>query len=466
MKRLIYYILLVAAVVLHSCDDSDDPVIPGLSLKLGVVSVNSATFTVTSTDAEKGAWLCLRADESKPTVAQVWEKGKEFDVSKTVQCTVSDLQPATNYVVYVVVKNGLMVQSANLAFTTAKSYKEDVAATYARGYYFGDFAGDGSGYYMVALSQEEISEDGLPTGAGQHLFRLFIGGEKSEDSNAAQLSPGDFVLSDGYGKGTFNATNSDYIYAETDSTGPDYKFLEGSVHVERTQAGEYTIEAELQLDSEGLPLVRCSYTGSIGFSNYDAASYVPLEKDVDVEPTGWSGNYTMSSTGVYGNYSMALYNVILDPEGFIIGKGDLVNLELLTPPSEHMNLDLLPGTYAIANGNYQPYTFVEGMYVNLYGNYIPMGCYYQRYNDNGEGLELGLSTGGTVTVTKLDATNFKFDIDLIAETGVHIRSSFSGPPNITDYTLGSSANKSFGRFDATKTNVRQKVMLKGWEFKH
>lgn len=461
MKKLLLFSCLSALFAMASAcsDNNEDPLSPSrknpeVTVVQLSVSEYSVSFRISSSDLDSGAFRCLPAAGDAPTDAEILAAGEPFEVNGEATYTVSDLAPETDYILYAVGACGETTVCGSFAFTTPKHYYENIEADQACCFYFGDYVGDGSGCYYLVLSTAGITSDGLPEKAG-HMLRLFLNAEKSADSNNAVLAPGEYLLSDDFGEFTFNTEMSHYIRAyETEDglDGPLYEFAEGVVRIASAGNGSYTVEAVLALDTtDGEPIddesneVHCTFSGNIAFVNFDSESYVPLTEDYSFEATSMTGNYTK------GNYSIVFYNVLLDDDGFIIGGGDLLNLELFTEATAAMDPSVLPGTYELTtmeSGNYAPYSFMEGIFYEYYGMYMPIGTYYALYDDSGWWSKLGLATGGTITVSHAGGDDYTFEVDLLVEKGVRVRMTYTGSVvgNVLDYssyysTMGVQAPK-------------------------
>lgn len=182
-------------------------------------------------------------------------------------------------------------------------------------------------------------------------------------------------------------------------------------------------------------------------------------------PTALSGRYTNGTS--YGNYSLCFYNVPLDDEGYVVGAGQLVNVELLTEPGTPMDIANIAGEYVIAdveNGPYNPGTFLSGVNYYYYGMYFPMGTYLSFYDESGYSTsEIGFATGGSVKAT-VDGENVTFDLNVEVEGGHKFTMNYTAKASdITDYSTSSSAKrhaqprkaKFTGLKSAARTNVAQ-----------
>lgn len=169
-------------------------------------------------------------------------------------------------------------------------------------------------------------------------------------------------------------------------------------------------------------------------------SYDVFTGEVSVSLPYASGRYTTSEQITsYGNYSVSFFNVPLDPEGFIDGTGEMIEVEFLSPYSEHKNLDNLVGTYTPAkykNGIYEAGNFVPGMWSSSLGFYMPAGTVLSHFDDEGYTDVFGLISTGTITVSKLEDGNYQVDFDLTTRENAHVTATYVGDLQraIVDFT--------------------------------
>ncbi|MDO4159080.1 MAG: hypothetical protein Q4D41_01315 [Prevotellaceae bacterium] len=330
----------------------------------------------------------------------------------------------------------------SLTFSDPVNYDLDIVATSTLSLYYG------SGEYYVTISDAPMDSDGLPTQVGQTIVRFYAIGEKSIDSNNAILPSGRYVsgssLEEGSiydGEGYMVVLRCTGIDAEGNIDGYQIDLETCVANVEYKSNGTYDIEFKGSLSEiEGVDFtnIRMTYSGPIAFENNDPSAYKTLAEDVNMVPTAMSGRYT-NMAGAYGNYSIAFYNCPLDEDGFIIGAGELMSVELLTSESASMDISKIAGTYTISSaleGPWAPYNFLDGSLYEYYGMYIPLGTYYTVYGEGGSSTNLyGFAKDGTVVVT-VDGTNITFDFDLIVEGGKSLTMDFTGDAStIQDYTV-------------------------------
>lgn len=331
----------------------------------------------------------------------------------------------------------------SITFGNHVTYDKDIKAEYTKSIYYGD------GEYLVCLSDAPISPDGLPTQKGQVVIRFYAFAEKDADPRNAVLPEGTYTASDSFEKGTVYLSDN-YLCAlvctEMTSEGPDgysVPFSSAKVTVKHNDSGyniEFIGDTGEKYDEIDFQTLRAEFNGEMKFENQDPTAYDMLAEDVTMVPTMLSGRYAVSDT--YGNYSIALLNCPLDDEGYIIGAGELANLEILTTPSANMNINDIAGEYTVASvldGPYNPGSFLSGTLYEYYSMYIPMGTYYTKYGDDGSSTNMyAFATGGNVKVST-DGTNVTFDCDFVTENQKHVKINYTAPASgIVDMTQSST----------------------------
>ena len=130
--RLLLMMVLAAAVSFTACDTpekGDDVATPTVALTLEAEEVYEDAFMAfaTTTDAEKAAWLVVSHGDTTVTVDGVFANGTEIPADQLngeepAMILVEDLEPATEYDLYVAVQNkGKKVLSEPLCVTTAEA---------------------------------------------------------------------------------------------------------------------------------------------------------------------------------------------------------------------------------------------------------------------------------------------------------------------------------------------------------
>lgn len=297
----------------------------------------------------------------------------------------------------------------------------------------------GNGEYLAHISDAPMDADGLPTQVGQYVVRFYAFADKSVNSANAILPSGRYVSSQSFEKGTiFDDKGYLFVWICTaiENGEPQVKsvyFDKGAtVNVVYNSDGNYDIDFKGSVSADsaasaGFQNFRMKFHGPISFYNQDPSYYEKLTEDVVMVPEQLSAGYS-NAEGLYGDYSCTFLNCPLDTSGFVIGAGELLNLELLTEESATMDLTKLPGEYTIASidaatvGN-----FVEGVLYSYYGMYFPLGSYYETFDENGAETKLkGFVKGGSVKVTQVDE-GYNFDVDLIVEGDHHVTMNYTAP---------------------------------------
>lgn len=319
----------------------------------------------------------------------------------------------------------------SITFTQPVDYDKVVQCKYGMGVYYGD------GEYYTVVSTDSLDPSGYPTRVGQVSVFFYAIGAKSVYSPAAILPSGRYVAATSFAQGTLYQSDR-YLYAfectainDGKPTGKKVAFdLGAEANVEYKSDGTYAIDIKGRSSSttEGFSNVHLTFDGTIAYANKDASYYERYDHDYNFVPKNLSAGYTAGTS--YGDYSCSFYTVPLDSNGYTIGAGELMNVELLTKPDSVMNLDDLLGEYKVTSamqGPYEPGRFLEGINYNMYGTYVSIGTYINEYNDEGyvtPNTKRGFVKDGKVTVTK-DGDKYRFVCDLVLENGYKLTMDYS-----------------------------------------
>ena len=114
-------------MVFAGCKEDPEPVKqPKVSVTAGTATENSVSFTVTPTDAERCAYVCLEASEAVPAAETILKDGVQIDAAKESTQTVENLKAETSYNIVAAVQNGeLSAVSTTLSMTTLKAEEPD-----------------------------------------------------------------------------------------------------------------------------------------------------------------------------------------------------------------------------------------------------------------------------------------------------------------------------------------------------
>lgn len=324
-------------------------------------------------------------------------------------------------------------------YAVQKMEYPELEANEALCWYYGDLLGNGTAFYLLVLADQcGISSNGAPLTEG-HMMRLFISAPMPDDVTHPELPAGEYVGSDSYDIGTITLSSCDFLdvfYYDVDSDGVDdlvgYIYDITDAQAEIDLEDEYSIAAECDIDlttDEGEHLAtgyaEMSYNGTVSCNIYDPSAYPAMDSDYEMTINGVSGRYTE------GNFSLAFYSVELDEDGFIIGGGDLMNVELLTPDNHPADYSTLAGTYTCSDfygGSYPAGTFVGGAWYNIMdGYYAAVGTAMSVYDSNTDIEKVALATGGTITIIDKGNGIFAFDFDLITAEDHKLTGHWEGP---------------------------------------
>ena len=123
IKNLLF--ALLALPLLFVACDKDNPVVdelkePTVAVTAGLTAEHAITFTVTSTDAEKVAYLVVEGVEA-PTASEVLANGTAIEVNKSVELKAADLEAATEYTIVAAAQNAKAVVKASATMTTKEA---------------------------------------------------------------------------------------------------------------------------------------------------------------------------------------------------------------------------------------------------------------------------------------------------------------------------------------------------------
>ncbi len=126
---------------------------PTVTLEAGEADVNTLTFSLTTTDAGKAAYMYVKQRETLPEAADILTKGTEVEPNKTVTCTLGELEAETEYSIIAAatgIDGQLTVTSEPLTMQTRPAPLKDPV--------IGDF------YYSDGTWSTELNPDKTPIG--------------------------------------------------------------------------------------------------------------------------------------------------------------------------------------------------------------------------------------------------------------------------------------------------------------
>lgn len=326
----------------------------------------------------------------------------------------------------------------------------DVKATGSIVWYMGDLLGNGTAYYYIFLSDCGVSEGGGPEGPG-HLARILCNAPAPADPKNLTIPEGTWTASETYAVGNFALFgDSQFIdcFVDPDTgeglVGYIYDLTAGSLTVKKTDDGSCAISFEgkgaIYDDVDETKVIATadismSYAGAIPAVSDETSSYPTFEAGRAMDIPDASGRYSG------GGYSICFYGCPLDRDGFIIGAGDFLNIELNV---ESEGTPLLARNYtwydlqALMDGTatapYGPGTFMGGMMYNMYGMTMPIGTYFQHFNSDGYADAIALAAEGSkINVTDKGNGIYLFEFDILSPEGHRFTGSWEG--DIAPYVL-------------------------------
>lgn len=331
-------------------------------------------------------------------------------------------------------------------------------ATEASFYYYGDLIGNGTGVYYLFLSSAGIDK-GNPVHEGQMARVLFIG-EQTDPSNPV-LPTGTYTVSDEYAAGSISGPDCEYFDVFNDPDDPSvlvgyvYTPTSGTLAIEPSDEGysiNYTMEGVMyNSNDEPIDNQTCTATYKGAVPYVDIHGYTPVDGDCEMDIPNASGRYSD------GDFSIAFYSDgMLDEDGFIVGAGQLFNVELFTENTAPMNLDALVGTLTpvdVFSEGQVPGKFMQGVWYDIWGGYYAaLGTALSIYNEYGEVSKVALAVDGTINVTKNADNDYTFVFDLVSAEGNKLTGKWSG--DIAKYVTDFSVPDAVGSVVSDAAQVR------------
>lgn len=123
MKRIFALFAFAAALLTVGCsEDNTESPLPSVAIEAVEVGAYEATFSVTTHNAMRGAWLCLEVGEEAPSEEQVLAEGKGIDTSvESYNIVVESLLPETQYRLWAVVTDGEVTAAEQCDFVTPEA---------------------------------------------------------------------------------------------------------------------------------------------------------------------------------------------------------------------------------------------------------------------------------------------------------------------------------------------------------
>ncbi len=295
--------------------------------------------------------------------------------------------------------------------------------------YYGDRKTEGVYNYFFGLGdaefiEDEQGDDAAPEGGHIVFFDVFSS-QGAESFETAVLPDGTYTLADTDAQGTMNNYYT-RLQVWDNGSQKSVDFIEGTLTVASGAKGK-KLEAIFTL-ADGKTL-SCTYEGELVFGDPDAGTggedYPTLKEPVNATFTDVIGIYCGDEYNAGTDlFQIGFATEPLDDEGIMTAAGYSVVLAMYTEPCGSF-IYLPEGTYSVADtyaaGTIEP----GGLFFDIYGSYCA------KVDDSGDAEELGLITGGTVTVTE-SGMGYKFVFDLTTAEGVAVKGTFDGEIDFID----------------------------------
>ncbi len=374
----------------------------------------TASFSISSSKAERAAYMLLEKDEGVPSAQEILEDGMRVGTDGPEKIYLSQLKSEADYIVVAAAGNAYAcseVAVLELEKMPEPAYESTVACTYAAGSYYGDMYNDkGTGEFFLVLTDVEFIND-YAVSAGT-ILQLDTYSQLSAVKTGAEPLNGIYGFITpipGEEPGTFVDACTEYsigglnsMWRETDGQGllVNYGLLTNAVLEYLIKDGNYRIVAYATY-SDGRT-VKLTYEGECGFRNT-----VPSDlQDIDVRGFGSAEAVYLGQKNSLGSdqFIVCLQDTAEDPQQRVI-------LEFYVPVcSDPGNPEIPSGTFT--KGEWlttEPWTYYVGEEV-MGGTHI-YGSYTESVID--EVLTRGYVRDGSFAVRDDGGGTYTFDLDLV-----------------------------------------------------
>ena len=302
MKIKNLLLALLALPLFFVACDNDNPQVdellePTVEVTAGEATENSLTFTVTSTDAEKVAYLVVEGAEV-PTASEVLANGTSIEVNKSVALTATDLKAETEYTIVAAAQNVKAVVKATASMTTAKGGEtpgpdpkpEPDTEEFVAKYIVTDYANEeGMHIYVFELGDMDWGSNGWGVDGGTYYSFAIISSAKGN----GVLPNGTYSLSNSY---SANTIVPDYAYRYQMADGTMVNgfevYKDANVVISNGK-----IEANIELERDG-SIHKVVFEGDLAVE--DGGSQQPSE----FEATHTADKWYWGGSSNYGNKYM------------------------------------------------------------------------------------------------------------------------------------------------------------------
>lgn len=306
--------LLALPLLFVGCKNSD-PVVdetpeikqPTVAVTAGEATENTITFTITSTDADKVAYVVVEGTE-EPTASEVLSNGTEVDANKAVTLTASELEAETEYTIVAAAKNSSAVVKASATKKTLAEGDEPEPEPepepgdpkeWKASYFMADFDdSEGINIYAIILGDKEFGDSGWGVDGGTYYSVYFVSSSKGN----GKLPNGIYTLDSTYTPGTIIEDYSFYYIMENGEPKNGFELFKSANLT--VSDGKVVLDVELAKDGSVHKVV---YEGDLSVE--DGTSGTPDE----FEATHVADKWYWGGSSMYGNkYSVSGENFSVD----------------------------------------------------------------------------------------------------------------------------------------------------------
>ncbi len=301
--------LLALPLFIVACEP-DNPVDevkdPTVAVTAGVATENTIAFTVTSTEADKVAYLVVEGSEV-PTASEVLANGTEIEANKSVELTATELKAETEYTIVAAAQNTKAVVKATTTMTTKEAGEtpgpgpEPEVEKFVATQIVTDYESyEGLHMYVFELGDKEWNSNGWGADGGTYYSFAIIAASKGN----GVLPNGTYSLAETYSANTI-AGDYSYRYQMVDGQMANGMEIYKDANVVITDG---KIEANIELERDG-SIHHVVFEGSLAVD--DGGSQNPSEFEATHVADKWywggSSNYGYKYMVAGENFSVDVH---------------------------------------------------------------------------------------------------------------------------------------------------------------
>lgn len=298
----------------------------------------------------------------------------------------------------------------------------------ANAVYYGDYYEEGTGLFMISLSDNTLVYDtGLDFYKGEgDILSIFINTELMEDPNNPNIPEGSYE--EGKGKFTFRTDDNIYtsLLSRYDGNGnlKVYKITGGAISIKES-SGYYWIKCDMKIDNDGIsePYSR-EFIGIMDISNNSEEGFISnLEKDVQCDPMKYAEfvmqkNNSEADTDTYSLFMATDYDA---SEGSF--EGDALLIYLNVPAGENY---IPSGTYTVLQEPFTEKDLISGTVIPGSGSFeTNNGSWFYSFRRQ---LHAQIKSGKIVIMN--DGSEYSITASFKDGNGYSITASYNGKIDI------------------------------------